>query len=402
MNTPVVLVPRDGVFFKDGRGWATSTMGRAGAFDWPFPPTVLGALRAVWGYMAEDARGGAPFSKDEWVEKTRNVHLGLTLPLRRALKDAQAWNKGHRMWPIPADALFLEQAAVVHRLLPRGLPKGVRSLGLGDDAALESLAWCTPDTDSKAKPLTPPRWWTNGTFIDWLFERPVSTPVSPDNWPKSPPRRTDVRLAIDGSTMTARESALYSLDIVEPVVDGYQWSIGAQLELPAAPPRAFDDELLVLGGNSRVGVVETPDEAVFAPPDAKDLPASASGIRVVCASPAHFDAGWLPDGLVCVESSRGTSAYQGMLPGLPGELLTLHAALVPRATHWSGWSMEHKGPRPTLRLVPAGAVYFFRKASGADFTAEEIRRLWLSAWGKSIDMGMGRIVAGPWTQSQPA
>ena len=51
--TELVLVSRDGWFCKDGRGWRTSSLGRAHGLAWPFPSTVRGALRTAWGRSLE-------------------------------------------------------------------------------------------------------------------------------------------------------------------------------------------------------------------------------------------------------------------------------------------------------------------------------------------------------------
>jgi CRISPR-associated protein Cmr3 len=80
----------------------------------------------------------------------------------------------------------------------------------------------------------------------------------------------------------------------------------------------------------------------------------------------------------------------------------LRAAFVPRAVHVSGWDMKERRPKPTRRLVPAGAVYFFQKIDRAPFAAGEMAGLWLQALGKQGDRdeGFGRVVAGPWEISR--
>lgn len=379
---------RDGFFFKDGRGWATSTMNRAGSYDWPFPPTVLGLVRGAVGRTLETEQRRV-FRKADWVRETERVTLGATLPLRRP-RGAAAWSSAHRMWPVPADALYLEGQGTVHRLEPASLP-GVGTLGRGDDPALEALHWA--HVGANAKPLTPPRWWSDGDFLAWLRGEDValdSTATKVEG--PSQPRRTDVRLAVAPDTFTAMESMLYSIEVIEPWErdaqgDAHQWTIGAEVSLPETAAHVpLAEQLYVFGGNGRGGDADALAPEVFS--------AHAGGIgdskrlKLYAVTPAHFTRGWLPDGFV---SDGGV--YRGELPKIAGEVI-LRGAMVPRAAHWSGWNMDKGGPRTTKRLVPAGAVYAFERADGRAFTATERNDLWLASWGQDTDLGFGRVVAG--------
>ena len=111
-------------------------------------------------------------------------------------------------------------------------------------------------------------------------------------------------------------------------------------------------------------------------------------------TPACFEAGWLPD-----DFAARDGAYHGRLPGVDAEVI-LRAAFVPRPTHVSGWDMERGHPKPTRRLVPEGAVYFFEKVDRTPFTAGEMGGLWLATLGADGDEGFGRVVAGPWEISR--
>lgn len=379
---------RDGFFFKDARGWSTSTMNRAGSYDWPFPPTVLGLVRGAVGRTLETEQGKV-FHKPDWVRETEKVTLGVTLPLRRP-RGSEVWSSEHRLWPVPADALYLEGEPAVCRLEPEALT-GVGSLGRGDDPTLEALQW--PQVSADAKPLTPPRWWTDAAFLAWLRGESLTWAakggrvVGP-----SQPRRTDVRLALDPDTFTARESMLYSIEVIEPWErddegDSFQWSIGAEVSLPdTAAQVSLAEELYVFGGNGRGGDADALSPDTFGAFELGEQ--DSARIKVYAVTPAHFGRGWLPNGFEV--DARG---YLGQLPGINGEVV-LRGAMVPRATHWSGWNMDKGGPRTTRRLVPAGSVYVFERADGRAFTAEERKGLWLASWGKDTEMGFGRVVAG--------
>jgi CRISPR-associated protein Cmr3 len=93
---------------------------------------------------------------------------------------------------------------------------------------------------------------------------------------------------------------------------------------------------------------------------------SAQYVRMVLASPAYFQEGWKPSWLN--DTGHGTP------PDCEGLTLQLQAAIVPRWQAVSGWSYSKNAPKRTYRLVPAGAVYFFKVCSGS---AAKLAQAWL-------------------------
>ncbi len=382
----IALVPRDGFFVKDGRGWHTSASGRGHSLDWPFPPTLLGALRTSLGRAMEQGVPGARFDGAAFRRETVGASMGPVVPLRR-LQGQQAWEPEHRMWPVPMDALYLSDAGKVQRLQPR--QPAAPTLGRDEDPAREALWTATP---REAKPESAPRWWTEGDFLAWLGEGTVKKHGDLEKRALELPRRVDIRLGIDAETFTAREGMLFSSDTIEPLstVDGHrwEWAIGLSAFVPIAAP--IDSVPWTIGGDRRLARPQ-PVQGLFEAPTAMAFAGGARGLRLVVVTPACFQNGWLPDGF----SSRG-GAYRGEIEGVAGDLV-LRAAFVPRPEHVSGWDMALNQPKPTLRLVRPGAVYFFEKVSGDAFSAEELRSLWLAAIGARSNEGLGRVVPGRWT-----
>jgi CRISPR-associated protein Cmr3 len=377
----LALVPRDGFFVKDGRGWHTSASGRGHSLDWPFPPTILGALRTALGRQLEAP--GERFEGPAFRRATEGVSLGTVLPLRREGVHA-GWAPAHRMWPVPADALYTRERDTVEALAPE--PPRAPTLGRDGDDAREAL-W-TPRASVDVKPEQPPRWWTEADLVAWLAGKAVRRHRGTEKGALDLPRRTDVRLSIEPGTQTARDGMLFAPDTIEPMSADrgrrWEWAIGIEATLPAATP--VDGVPWTLGGDRRIARPERV-RGLFEPP----APISGSeGLRLVAVTPLLFEKGWLPDGFAVRDG-----AYAGRLAGLDGEL-RLRAALVPHPVHISGWDMAAGQPKPTLRLVPPGAVYFFEKASGAVFSAAELRGLWLTAIGARTNEGLGRVVAGRW------
>ncbi|KYG01467.1 hypothetical protein BE21_06055 [Sorangium cellulosum] len=380
----LALVLRDGFFAKDGRGWHTSASGRGHSLDWPFPPTLLGALRTTLGRLLERSAPGGLFDGPAFRRATERVSLNQVVPLRRS--DIRTpWALEHRMWPVPADALYVRDKATIEALVPE--PPSAPTIGRDDDPAREAL-W-TPRVSIDVKPERGPRWWTEEDFIGWLAGEEVRKHQEPEKIALGLARRTDVHLGINPETQTAQDAMLFASDVMEPISEGagqrWEWAIGIEASLPA--PAAVDAVPWTVGSDRRIARPE-PVQGLFRPPDA--LREGARGLRLVVVTPVLFERGWLPDGLAVKDG-----IYSGKVAGLAEELV-LRAALVPRPVHVSGWDMAEGRPKPTLSLVPPGAVYFFEKASGAAFSASELRSCWLQAIGARTNEGLGRVVAGRW------
>ncbi|AEP10947.1 type III-B CRISPR module-associated Cmr3 family protein [Chloracidobacterium thermophilum] len=379
--TYLALLPRDGLFCKDGRGWYTSASGRGHGLDWPWPSTILGALRTAWGRTAE-AVSGKLFDHRTWLEETAAVQLGRMLTLRRP-PDTD-WNTTHLVWPVPLDALWLAGRPEVCRLQP--LPSHVPTLGRDDDAARETL-W-RPALEEAGKPLPSPRWWRQDDFVAWLTGQPVSAQKP---FPATA-RRVQTRVGIRPETLTTDDGLLFSHDVLETLELHAEWAIGVEVTLPGGAV----DAVATLGSDSRLVRIETLPETLFAPPARllETFQAGSRGLRIIAVTPLAFARGWLPDGF-----EQHDGQYVGRLPGLPHDLV-LRAAFVPRPLHVSGWNRAaHSGkgaPKPTARMVAPGAVYFFERVDEQPFDAAHARSLWLAALGARTEEGFGRVVPGIW------
>jgi CRISPR-associated protein Cmr3 len=405
---PLALVPRDGLFCKDGRGWYTTALGRAHGTGWPWPSTLLGALRSAWGRDLEE-RLGRPLTAAEWREGTREVALHRSLALRRPL--GVPWASEHRVWPAPADALKLKDREQLLRLrpAPRHLA-GPKTLGRDDDPAREALWLAT--VDDPGKPERVEAWWGEGHFTAWLAGEEV--PASAGGRRFSLPRRLQSHVMIRAEQLTAEDGYLFSHEVLETLegsrdrgeqgaeedgggegqgeIPPAEWAIGVEVSLPEPlPPRPGR-----LGADGRLVGIESLPEALFEPPARllETFARGSSGLRLVVVTPASFAGGWLPDGL-----ERRGEEIRGRLPGVEAELI-LRAALVPRPLHVSGWDMAAGAPKPVSRLVAPGAVYFFERADGGGFGRAEARALWLAAVGSRAEEGYGRVVPGTWNTDQ--
>lgn len=377
----IAVSPRDGIFFKDGRDWYASESGRGHAVPWPFPSSLRGAVRTVWGRQAE-VRAGEPFGPAQWEANTRDVCLGPSIALRRLI--SEDWSPRHRMWPTPRDCWFGAPGTPVKRLVPRR--SRVRTLGSGAEA-VDGL-WRPDMPHGKQSSL--PSFLNDDEFLAWLGNGTLKAPSEAEVATRSLLSRVDVRIAMNPATGAAAEGALFVSEVLEtlqPAFSGtHEWGIGMQVTIPSATGL---EGVFTLGSDRRLGGAQRVEGGLFAFPRLS-IPRASNGLRLVVVTPAEFSGGWLVDGF-----SLRNGQFVGHLPGIDAEL-ALRAALVPRPIYVSGWDMANRKPKASRALVAAGATYFLQKASGGMFGAQEIESLWLAALGQAQAEGFGRVVAGPW------
>jgi CRISPR-associated protein Cmr3 len=292
------------------------------------------------------------------------------------------WRPEDTIWPVPADALWLEGRREVHRLEP--IEPLAPTLGRDDDEAREGLM--RPVLDGAGKPLAPPRWWSSDDFSAWLAGRSIA--VRDPDAGLAPTRRVQVHVGILPEELTADEGVLFSHDVTETLEPHAEWAIGAEVVLPDGALSG----VATLGSDARLVRLESLPAALFEPPAGllEAFRSLSKGLRIVAVTPLCFGRGWLPDGF-----DENGGMFTGRLAGV-GHDLILRAAFVPRPLHVSGWDMAAGVPKPTSRMVAPGAVYFFERTDGNPFSEADARALWLAAIGARTDEGFGRVVAGVW------
>lgn len=386
ITTHLALVPRDALFFKDGRGWFTSETGRGHALEWPYPSTVRGALRAIWGRRRE-GQGPRSFTSQQWRDHTDAIALRTMLALRRPWSASGSVSAWERVWPVPGD-IFISATGEPERLDPLPRDPAIRTLGRidsHDPADAREQLWTAHL--GKRKPGERPRWWSETQLLAWIAG---NAPERGD--PPRLHRRLQTHVTISATTGAAEDEQLFSHELVETLDRGHEWAIGCQVELPSDE---FVD-IATLGSDSRLARVERLDAQSFASPPKNALRRAFEhkprGLRLLVVTPCAFRAGWLPSTFACDEERR---EFRGLLPGIDAELI-LRAAFVERPLGVSGWDMALRSAKPTTRLVPPGAVYCFVRGDGQPFTPIEAEKLWLAALGDRADEGFGRVVPGIW------
>lgn len=379
MSFQLGLIPRDGFFVKDGRGWTTSDLRRSRSAAWPAPSVCRGALRSAWGRRRLDM--GHPV---DWLHDTDHVRLQVVLPARwSAQGGVTLW------WPCPADALLGVDGR--WRTLSPGPPKFPWVGRRGTDAFTAALEGMWPARiEGGAEKLGPqPLWLESAAFFGWLED---TLPPRSDGQFRGPlDRRLEVRVALDSATGTALDEMLYSLDIVETLdATGDSW--GMAVIGTCESPDLLRGPVHV-GGKRRIGFLEgLPGESFHLPATlSARFSRGTEGLRVVTVTPVEFERGWLPDGFRPADDGGFVGTlFDG------GPKLRLRSAIVGRPSEISGFDMARRRPKTTRRCVPPGSVYYFTREDGGAFDQTTAENLWLRQIGRATADGFGCVVPGAW------
>lgn len=391
-----IIEPRDSLIVRDGRPFGAVPGARAHSLDFPFPSTVAGGARTRAGLT------GGVFDKG-LIEEVRNIEvrgpLLAELDSRGGIAD---W-----LCPAPADALLVgaseegdasppaENAARLVKLRPIDPGPGLTNL----DAAGVGLLPVGTAAPLKGKPYADaPRYWRWSFFSKWLADDELGaggggTRLTPSELGHDGPvKETRTHVRVERATQTASEGALFQTTGLEfrrrarGAGRGAFTRMGLALwvedagrggEIAEGPAPLAGERRLV---EWRKGGGAFPS----CPPAVRDRVMEDKACRVILLTPAHFEAGSTP----------------GRLREASGDVQpTLRAAASGRAQVVSGWDFELNRPKPTRRLVPAGATYFFSLEGEKDKINSWLDAVWMrcvSDGDADRRDGFGLAVVGAW------
>jgi hypothetical protein len=213
------------------------------------------------------------FGPTDWLARRGQITIGALVAIRRSLPDGP-WRP---MWPVPADAMWLENEPWVLRLQPRKPDTSALGREAPHDArpgyaeAREALRVAC--VESKAKPLGRPRWWDDATLAKWLSREGVEAKPR-DRYPHMA-SRLQVHVGIRPDTLTGDDGILFAHDAIETLErrarrkgegradEIAEWAIGAEVTWPVeALPKVAR-----LGSDSRIAWIEEVRDA-----DLLDMP----------------------------------------------------------------------------------------------------------------------------------
>lgn len=372
-STIVALDPLAPLIVRSGRPFDNQAGPDAPRF--PPPSTLAGCLRTAWARETGQTLG----------EHLRALPVSGPLLVNR---------KNQVLVPKPADARYYHtgESVVCVRAEPRDFDDGC-------DADLpDGLLPVRLVKDVAGKPAAGPNWWGLTDFFAFRrCRRGENVPVrqlAKNGWlPSEADRRTHV--AIDRRHGVAEDGKLFQTEGL--VLDGGKKARDAAeggLRLLGKVGEALGPAVVHLGGERRLTSLEPTSQAVWPSPPNGWLQAivDSGGLCLTLLTPGIFSAGYLPGWL-------GADLI-GSPPTAPGLKLHLRAVATERWEAHSGWDLVARQPRPTRKLAPAGATYWFRVLEGGN--ERELEALWLAnvsdAEQDMLD-GFGLTVPAPWVDT---
>jgi len=380
-----IIEPRDPVIFRDGRPFNATPGARATSLPFPYPSVTAGAVRTRLGW---DSRNG--FDSQRIPKLLSKTVRGPLLVEYDQKDDAiRAW-----YFPAPADSLLLKVPSDRGRarrvwLRPVQLPAGVHA-----DMPDGLLPVSTNPAVNEKPYSNPPRFWRWEQMAVWLAQPAMEpeTIVPTDLGLEALPVEERIHVSIDVSTKTAEEGRLFQTSALSFVkVDGFGengrpelsrtrfFSLAVETDADLTPGPDF------LGGERRIVGWKNSSSSFPACPKEITTAIDNSGFcRLVLATPAHFNEGYLPTWI------------QAAIPGLN---ITVLAAVVPKAQVVSGWDFARKQPKPSRRLAPAGSVYFLKLEGSEDARRQFVANIWLRAISDNAQDrrdGFGLALLGAW------
>jgi CRISPR-associated protein Cmr3 len=315
----------------------------------PWPSVAAGAIRSALlarkslplvhrgGWEGEDPELGTPV-------KPGSFTVTAWQPARR-----YADGRFERIYPLPADLVVAREDTrlLVHALHPAKLAEGLRtSYSLPQHPVLAERERSKPES---------------GLWLleeGWKAYLDGQVPAAEQLVPGSELWATDTRVGVglDRDKRAAAEGRLFTVQALAPRMPWTGDKVSARYEVgyfaEIAGAELPDELTLRLGGDGRAAVASQPKTPAPQPDYAAG--AKTHRCRLVLTTPGLFDAGWLPTGSI-QDQRREDGAVRFELLGVAGWIV---AAAVPRFEVVSGWDLAQWEPKPALRAVPTGSVYW--------------------------------------------
>ncbi len=398
--TTYIYEPYDTIIARDGRPFTIDPGARAETLPFPTPSMTAGLLRsqALLNWV------GAPDSNGRYDEEHIKAVLELTVhgPL---LAQLEMHEKNIQNWFVsaPKDALLLKQSQngtgkYLRRLRPAALPKGaVTDL---TDSIAPDLQMLQMDTWEESKADAMPEFWRWDLFELWLAEYPlqfyskkdpqdnilhvaeiqsagkISQMMFENHTIKSLLKSTRTHLKVQNDTRTSQDGMLFETNGLEFTYKssfthevirlGLACDASVSLSNTAASAGSIEKYSVAFGGERRFGMLQNSTHTLPPCPKAITEEIARTGrCRVFLLTPAYFSEGYQPTWLLQDPFSTGVQAV-------------LKAAAIDRPLTLSGWDMHKKWPKPTVRMAPAGTVFFLELQGSAEQRKKWIEHVWMS------------------------
>ena len=330
--------PRDTAIFRDARPFEAGSA--ATSLPFPWPSTVAGFTRSRLGMS--DA-GEFEWTPDQ--ARSKRVMGPWLLEL-----DPHSGKIIDHLFPAPRDAVFFRPedakpgSPTVHRrgLAPR-ITRDDEWTDLPEDVQLVDFLE-RPDRNP-GKPFRGPAFWSGEAMKTWLEAGRDGRGFSSVDYTTlglmSLPRERRIHVKMNAESQTADDGFLFQTEQLRFLTSSGDTT--RRFAIALGTDDDCDDRRMTrgadsFGGERRMAFVQAANQPPLEVPDIGD----ADIVRVVLLTPAIFEHGWMP------------------APENLGNGVEVIAASVDRYQPVSGWSFEHRGPKPTRRMAPAGSVYWLR------------------------------------------
>lgn len=325
----------DTFFFRDGKPFSLGDETWADGVFPPAPSVVYGALRSL--YMANHPDG---FSQDNISETENLVIKNIFLEISDQI-----------CFPVPKDFVAKKEEGVKKKnehkfLLEPGNPELISNLKTKQILTIpEELE----EEDVIAEEIA-----ENSLFAGYDFESYLAqTDIDSLTYLKvSDYLVSEAKIGIRRSNIThaTDEGMLYRVDMKRFGTTNFKKGIDVKIVVEYEGidlPESF----IKLGGEGKGAKVEiVQDEAIEI-----GAPEISGYFKLYLATPAIFNTGWIPE---WINPNTLTGAYQGV----EVELITVS---IGKAVSIGGFDVKNKRPKPMLKAVPSGSIYYFKLLKGS-------------------------------------
>lgn len=369
--TYYLIEPKDPLIIRASRPFEAITDEQAARF--PPPSTVAGALRNLY------ARSNQLALNEALLE------IAVTGPLAIKLSvHGKPPTEADILVPKPADAQYFSTSDISKDNSPCVTLVRLKPQVLGEDEGCDlpdGLLPALAETQPYGKPVSGPAWWALTDLIRWRKgdNTLTFTEVRTNGWQHSSADiRTHIemdnnkRVSADGQLFQTAGLTLWDKATEGTALPSHKIGLLAGLAKNISTDGPPKKSVVNLGGERRLAAVSACNIWPKRPQNLSTEIIAKRGLSLTFVTPAIFKHGWLPDWI-------DSSTLTGSPPNHSSLTLQLVSATLEPWQPQSGWDLVRNQPRATQKMIPAGAVYWFKILS--EPLPEEIEALWMSHLG---------------------
>lgn len=368
----IFIEPLDVLIFRDGRPFTAGEQHVARSLFPPSPLTFYGSIRSK--ILSEHYVGLGPFKNNssQWPRNVMEEIGTSTSPGKLSLTGPFLGKKRQELmvecFPIPMDIVKGKSSQQLYQTRPTEKIKIFSDL---ESELLLSWARTSKPVDEvkgfiEGKEL---KKYLNGEKLDSYV--PLKDVVGDEF-----ERRVGIKLS--KTTRTTETGLFYTAEYIR-LKEG--WGFTLDVHNSKLLPK---EGILKIGGEGKAAYYSSVKERDWTV-DVSDKIADTKKFKLYLASPAIFEKGWLP------------SFLNQSLVGQSSKYLKFKLVAACIGKYWSvrGFDLANNRPRPMMRAVPPGSVYYFELLEGDDREVVETFNF-KSISNEFREAGFGTTLVGCW------